>query len=717
MSDSSSSSDDVPHHLMPVAAVLGTYSLVATVRALNQVYRNVRYGNKVTAEMRLRGDVPKPVKSGQFALLVLSIAGSTLLYGYVTALVNNAVAASDVFDPFDILGIDSGANNTVVKSAYRALSKTHHPDKGGDSAIFRKLTLAYKSLTDSVSRENWEKYGHPDGPQTQTLSFALPDWLLHPEGTTAAVLVLLYLGMFVGLIVWVLKFVRKTESAASKAQLDSSVAGADMAYLASHLTPESTHLDVLFLIATTPENVEISRKAIEKSESIRAEKLELLNKKKAAEKKNGAGGALEFDVEDDGGWADDDDLDDEAKEKAEKAKAAEEQKKREAAQLAQVTGKAASAENVKLEGLDEGVLGQKWVETSLEKEGAWPPTNMGAIETMAFDNGKGKQEGPLESKAVRRNLCMTMGRLNAQMLNSHPELVSAGQKGLIDPTYFKATMEFRQRTGLLLEAALRVSMSVRSYRLAKTIVEAVSMFKIGTMSHDDAKTLSWFKDVMKRQYGGDAGVPSLEFLSKDVETPGEDEVATGDVCSLAVHIERKHAENFTQQKLALCQKQGIPPQVAMQTYREGWWIMIRARKVDGEGKPTSGGDDDKEDEAESNPLMKMLDADAKKRFEGEKEENRLCCAWPFIVSNVAQKQGKVNVKFKAPDVPGKYEFLIAVKSQEFLGADQEFTITKEVLDKEEVERKQREEEGEDEDADVDGEEGEEEEEEEPKKTK
>eukprot|EP00979_Chaetoceros_neogracilis_P004324 scaffold766_cov185-Chaetoceros_neogracile.AAC.4 len=41
-------------------------------------------------------------------------------------------------------------------------------------------------------------------------------------------------------------------------------------------------------------------------------------------------------------------------------------------------------------------------------------------------------------------------------------------------------MEYRQRTGLLLEAALRVAGSVRSYRLYKTIVECVTMFKIGT---------------------------------------------------------------------------------------------------------------------------------------------------------------------------------------------------------------------------------------------
>ena len=77
-------------------------------------------------------------------------------------------------------------------------------------------------------------------------------------------------------------------------------------------------------------------------------------------------------------------------------------------------------------------------------------------------------------------------------------IVAAGAKGLIDHTYFKSTMEFRARTGLLLEAALRVAMSAKSYRLAKTIVETVSMFKVGAMSHDEKKTLDWFNSTMRK---------------------------------------------------------------------------------------------------------------------------------------------------------------------------------------------------------------------------
>jgi translocation protein SEC63 len=33
-------------------------------------------------------------------------------------------------------------------------------------------------LTDDATRENWEKYGHPDGRQSMIIGIALPQWLV-----------------------------------------------------------------------------------------------------------------------------------------------------------------------------------------------------------------------------------------------------------------------------------------------------------------------------------------------------------------------------------------------------------------------------------------------------------------------------------------------------------------------------------------------------------
>lgn len=261
-------------------------------------------------------------------------------------------------------------------------------------------------------------------------------------------------------------------------------------------------------------------------------------------------------------------------------------------------------------------------------------------------------------------------------------------------------MEYRQRTGLLLEAALRVAGSARSYRLYKTIVECVAMFKIGTTSVSDIKTLAWFENVMIRTYGGVEGIPRVNVSEINIETPDEDEIATEDTCKLSIDIERPHAEAFTKQKIAMAQKQGIPPQIALQTFREGWWILIRCEKLDGPAPVDN-------EHFAKNPILAALDNGSKSKFMAEVEGNRLVNAWPFIVSNITQKTGKVNVTFRAPSAPGKYKFYIDVKSQEFLGVDQTFSIEKEIIDKALLERQEEEEEAAEGEA----------EDEEPKKTK
>ena len=37
----------------------------------------------------------------------------------------------------------------VVKSAYRTLAKTHHPDKGGDSEYFKDISVSYENILKS----------------------------------------------------------------------------------------------------------------------------------------------------------------------------------------------------------------------------------------------------------------------------------------------------------------------------------------------------------------------------------------------------------------------------------------------------------------------------------------------------------------------------------------------------------------------------------------
>ncbi len=60
-------------------------------------------------------------------------------------------------DPYKILEIDSRASATVIKAAYQALIKLHHPDHSGSDAKAKELNAAYEILSDSTKRRAYDK--------------------------------------------------------------------------------------------------------------------------------------------------------------------------------------------------------------------------------------------------------------------------------------------------------------------------------------------------------------------------------------------------------------------------------------------------------------------------------------------------------------------------------------------------------------------------------
>jgi hypothetical protein len=59
------------------------------------------------------------------------------------------------FDPYRTLGIDPGASQAEIKSAYRRLAKLYHPDSAGERALSRFLAIqaAYEALVDETGRK------------------------------------------------------------------------------------------------------------------------------------------------------------------------------------------------------------------------------------------------------------------------------------------------------------------------------------------------------------------------------------------------------------------------------------------------------------------------------------------------------------------------------------------------------------------------------------
>ena len=69
---------------------------------------------------------------------------------------------------YDVLGVDKKATKEDIKKAFRKLAQKHHPDKGGDEALFKEITEAYSILADEKRRREYDSYGQTfngGGPQ------------------------------------------------------------------------------------------------------------------------------------------------------------------------------------------------------------------------------------------------------------------------------------------------------------------------------------------------------------------------------------------------------------------------------------------------------------------------------------------------------------------------------------------------------------------------
>lgn len=113
--------------------------------------------------------------------------------------IKNMSGEIQVFEPFSILGLESGASDSEIKKAYRRLSIQYHPDKNPDpeahNYFVEYISKAYQALTDPISKENFEKYGHPDGKQGFQMGIALPQFLLDIDGASGGILLLWIVGV------------------------------------------------------------------------------------------------------------------------------------------------------------------------------------------------------------------------------------------------------------------------------------------------------------------------------------------------------------------------------------------------------------------------------------------------------------------------------------------------------------------------------------------
>jgi len=67
--------------------------------------------------------------------------------------ISSAKITSAIGKPYLVLGLQPGASSAAVRRAYHCLALLHHPDKGGDDAVFKAIADAYKALTEAKTEE------------------------------------------------------------------------------------------------------------------------------------------------------------------------------------------------------------------------------------------------------------------------------------------------------------------------------------------------------------------------------------------------------------------------------------------------------------------------------------------------------------------------------------------------------------------------------------
>lgn len=57
---------------------------------------------------------------------------------------------------YQALNIPPNSSPDEIKSAFRKLAMTHHPDRGGDAVLFDAVQSAYSTLSDPVKRMEYD---------------------------------------------------------------------------------------------------------------------------------------------------------------------------------------------------------------------------------------------------------------------------------------------------------------------------------------------------------------------------------------------------------------------------------------------------------------------------------------------------------------------------------------------------------------------------------
>ena len=81
-------------------------------------------------------------------------------------------------DYYETLGVNHTTQPDEIKKAYRKLASKHHPDKGGDTEQFKKIQVAYDTVSDPKKKQEYDNpspFGGGSNPFSDIFSDAFSD--------------------------------------------------------------------------------------------------------------------------------------------------------------------------------------------------------------------------------------------------------------------------------------------------------------------------------------------------------------------------------------------------------------------------------------------------------------------------------------------------------------------------------------------------------------
>ncbi|KAL9344169.1 hypothetical protein Peur_064600 [Populus x canadensis] len=189
-----------PIFILTIMAIpLVPYTVMKLCRAASKKSKSIHCNcSECVRSGKYRKSIFKRISNfSTYSNLTLILVWAVMIF--LVYYIKNMSREIQVFDPYAILGLEPGALDSEIKKNYRRLSIQYHPDKNPDPEANKYfvefITKAYQALTDPISRENYEKYGHPDGRQGFQMGIALPQFLLDIDGASGGILLLWIVGI------------------------------------------------------------------------------------------------------------------------------------------------------------------------------------------------------------------------------------------------------------------------------------------------------------------------------------------------------------------------------------------------------------------------------------------------------------------------------------------------------------------------------------------